>query len=88
MALASALAFEARKLPVRAGGITVDHGLQDGSDTRAAEVAERMTALGLTPPRPSPSPSAAKEGPRPPPATRATPPSTPPPNATAPPRSS
>ncbi|WP_411071061.1 tRNA lysidine(34) synthetase TilS [Streptomyces sp. cmx-4-25] len=49
MALASALAFEARKLPVRAGGITVDHGLQDGSDTRAAEVAERMTALGLTP---------------------------------------
>ncbi|MFD8640715.1 tRNA lysidine(34) synthetase TilS [Streptomyces zaomyceticus] len=49
MALASALAFEARKLPVRAGGITVDHGLQDGSDTRAGEVAGRMTALGLTP---------------------------------------
>ncbi|MFF4170069.1 tRNA lysidine(34) synthetase TilS [Streptomyces sp. NPDC001744] len=49
MALASALAFEARKLPLRAGGITVDHGLQDGSATRAAEVAERMTALGLTP---------------------------------------
>ncbi|MFF5635674.1 tRNA lysidine(34) synthetase TilS [Streptomyces sp. NPDC012825] len=49
MALASALAFEARKLPVRAGGISVDHGLQDGSDTRAAEVVERMTALGLTP---------------------------------------
>ncbi|MFE2561339.1 tRNA lysidine(34) synthetase TilS [Streptomyces sp. NPDC059352] len=49
MALASALAFETRKLPVRAGGITVDHGLQDGSDTRAAEVAGRMTALGLTP---------------------------------------
>lgn len=49
MALASALAFEARKLPVRAGGITVDHGLQDGSDTRAGEVVGRMTALGLTP---------------------------------------
>ncbi|MFE0702983.1 tRNA lysidine(34) synthetase TilS [Streptomyces sp. NPDC058872] len=49
MALASALAFEARKLPVRAGGITVDHGLQDGSDLRAVEVAGRMTALGLTP---------------------------------------
>ncbi|MET7756341.1 tRNA lysidine(34) synthetase TilS [Streptomyces sp. NPDC005389] len=49
MALASALAFEARKLPVRAGGITVDHGLQDGSDTRASEVVARMTALGLTP---------------------------------------
>ncbi|MFC9796661.1 tRNA lysidine(34) synthetase TilS [Streptomyces sp. NPDC057695] len=49
MALASALAFEARKLPVRAGGITVDHGLQDGSATRADEVVGRMTALGLTP---------------------------------------
>ncbi|MFE0737839.1 tRNA lysidine(34) synthetase TilS [Streptomyces sp. NPDC058855] len=49
MALASALAFEARKLPLRAGGITVDHGLQEGSDNRAAEVADRMTALGLTP---------------------------------------
>ncbi|MDV5146565.1 tRNA lysidine(34) synthetase TilS [Streptomyces sp. SBC-4] len=49
MALASALAFETRKLPVRGGGITVDHGLQHGSDTRATEVAGRMTALGLTP---------------------------------------
>ncbi|MFF9013705.1 tRNA lysidine(34) synthetase TilS [Streptomyces sp. NPDC014870] len=49
MALASALAFEARKLAVRAGGITVDHGLQDGSAQRAAEVAGRMTALGLDP---------------------------------------
>ncbi len=39
MALASALAFEARKLAVRAGGITVDHGLQPGSDLRATEVA-------------------------------------------------
>ncbi|MER5744227.1 tRNA lysidine(34) synthetase TilS [Streptomyces sp. NPDC059913] len=49
MALASALAFEAPKLSVRAGGITVDHGLQAGSDTRAAEVAERLTALRLDP---------------------------------------
>ncbi|MEU7031563.1 tRNA lysidine(34) synthetase TilS [Streptomyces sp. NPDC046275] len=49
MALASALAFEARKLPLRAGGITVDHGLQHGSTQRAHEVADRMTALGLTP---------------------------------------
>ncbi|MEU8521093.1 tRNA lysidine(34) synthetase TilS [Streptomyces sp. NBC_01216] len=49
MALASALAFEARKLPLRAGGITVDHGLQDGSGQRAAEVAGRMATLGLTP---------------------------------------
>ncbi|GAA2794901.1 tRNA lysidine(34) synthetase TilS [Streptomyces showdoensis] len=49
MALASALAFEARKLDVRAGGITVDHGLQAGSAQRAREVADRMTALGLDP---------------------------------------
>ncbi|MFF2652438.1 tRNA lysidine(34) synthetase TilS [Streptomyces sp. NPDC058045] len=49
MALASALAFEAPRLGVRAGGITVDHGLQAGSDARAAEVAARLTALGLGP---------------------------------------
>lgn len=49
MALASALAFEARKLDVRAGGITVDHGLQDGSDTRAAEVVDRLAAMSLDP---------------------------------------
>lgn len=49
MALASALAFEAPKLSVRAGGITVDHGLQDGSDTRAAEVVDRLTAMHLDP---------------------------------------
>lgn len=49
MALASALAFEARKLPVRAGGITVDHGLQDGSDLRAAEVVARLAAMDLGP---------------------------------------
>lgn len=49
MALASALAFEARKLPVRAGGITVDHGLQDGSDVRAAEVVSRLSAMDLGP---------------------------------------
>ncbi|WP_435601626.1 tRNA lysidine(34) synthetase TilS [Streptomyces sp. C10-9-1] len=49
MALASALAFEAPKLSVRAGAVTVDHGLQAGSDLRAAEVAARLTALGLDP---------------------------------------
>ncbi|MEU6993037.1 tRNA lysidine(34) synthetase TilS [Streptomyces sp. NPDC046465] len=49
MALASALAFEAPKLGIRAGGVTVDHGLQPGSDLRAAEVVVRLTALGLTP---------------------------------------
>ncbi|MFP3988768.1 tRNA lysidine(34) synthetase TilS [Streptomyces sp. E11-3] len=49
MALASALAFEAPKLGIRAGGITVDHGLQPGSDLRAAEVVARLTALHLDP---------------------------------------
>ncbi|WBB64214.1 tRNA lysidine(34) synthetase TilS [Streptomyces sp. WMMC500] len=49
MALASALAFEAPRRGVRAGGITIDHGLQDGSDLRAREVAGRLRALGLDP---------------------------------------
>ncbi|MFD9564555.1 tRNA lysidine(34) synthetase TilS [Streptomyces sp. NPDC059994] len=49
MALASALVFESRKLSVRAGAVTVDHGLQSGSDQRAAEVAARLTAMGLDP---------------------------------------
>ncbi|MFD7511025.1 tRNA lysidine(34) synthetase TilS [Streptomyces sp. NPDC059853] len=49
MALASALAFEAPRAGLRAGAVTVDHGLQDGSAARAAEVAERLTALGLAP---------------------------------------
>jgi tRNA(Ile)-lysidine synthase len=49
MALASALAFEAPRLGVRAGGVTVDHGLQAGSDQRAEEVVERLRALGLDP---------------------------------------
>uniref|UniRef100_UPI00286814F3 ATP-binding protein n=1 Tax=Streptomyces sp. WELS2 TaxID=2749435 RepID=UPI00286814F3 len=47
MALASALAFEAPKLGVRAGGITVDHGLQPGSDLRAEEVVVRLRELRL-----------------------------------------
>lgn len=49
MALASALAFEAPRLGLRAGGVTVDHGLQDGSGDRAQEVTARLTALGLAP---------------------------------------
>ncbi|MGW2783176.1 tRNA lysidine(34) synthetase TilS [Streptomyces populi] len=49
MALASALAFEAPKLGIRAGGVTVDHGLQPGSDLRADEVVLRLTELGLSP---------------------------------------
>ena len=64
MALASALAFEAPKLGIRAGGVTVDHGLQPGSDLRAAEVvaaADRDSASTRS--SPSPSPSAASGGP-------------------------
>ncbi|MFJ4922283.1 tRNA lysidine(34) synthetase TilS [Streptomyces sp. NPDC088725] len=49
MALASALAFEAPKLSVRAGAVTVDHGLQTGSDLRAAEVVTRLCAMRLDP---------------------------------------
>ncbi|WP_431042975.1 tRNA lysidine(34) synthetase TilS [Streptomyces sp. P1-3] len=49
MALASALAFEAPKLGIRAGAVTVDHGLQAGSELRAAEVADRLRVLGLDP---------------------------------------
>ncbi|MFI1097440.1 tRNA lysidine(34) synthetase TilS [Streptomyces sp. NPDC020917] len=49
MALAAALAFEAPRLGVRAGAVTVDHGLQAGSSVRAAEVADRLRGLGLDP---------------------------------------
>jgi tRNA(Ile)-lysidine synthase len=49
MALAAALAFEAPRAGVRAGAVTVDHGLQAGSDVRAREVADRLRALGLDP---------------------------------------
>ncbi|MEU0133837.1 tRNA lysidine(34) synthetase TilS [Streptomyces sp. NPDC006296] len=49
MALASALAFESRKLPVRAGGITVDHNLQPGSGLRADEVVARLAEMRLDP---------------------------------------
>lgn len=49
MALASALAFESRKLPVRAGGITVDHNLQPGSGLRADEVVTRLAEMRLDP---------------------------------------
>ncbi|MCX4747381.1 tRNA lysidine(34) synthetase TilS [Kitasatospora sp. NBC_01287] len=49
MALAAATAFEAPKLGLRVGAVTVDHGLQDGSADRARQVAERLRALGLDP---------------------------------------
>ncbi|MHC5908938.1 ATP-binding protein, partial [Streptomyces sp. S6] len=49
MALASALSFEAPRLGLRAGGVTVDHGLQSGSADRAREVVTRLRELGLDP---------------------------------------
>lgn len=47
LALAAATAFEAPKLGLRAGTLTVDHGLQDGSDAVARRAAETAGALGL-----------------------------------------
>jgi len=49
LALAAALAFEATKLGIVAGGVTVDHGLQPGSADQAARVVATMTDLGLDP---------------------------------------
>ncbi|MBC6458867.1 tRNA lysidine(34) synthetase TilS [Actinomadura sp. HBU206391] len=52
LALAGALAFEAPKAGRRAGAVTVDHGLQDGSAGRAIEVAGVLRGLGLDPVEP------------------------------------
>lgn len=49
MALAAALAAEAPRRGLRAGAVTVDHGLQEGSAERAAAVASGCKALGLDP---------------------------------------
>lgn len=51
LALACALAFEAPGLGLRAGGVTVDHGLQPGSAAQAATVTRLMTECGLDPVR-------------------------------------
>jgi tRNA(Ile)-lysidine synthase len=51
LALAAALAFVAPRAGLLAGGVTVDHGLQDGSASRAADVASALSALGLDPVR-------------------------------------
>lgn len=47
LALAAATAFEAPKLGLRVGALTVDHGLQSGSDAVAARAATEAAALGL-----------------------------------------
>src|ERR1700683_1106092 len=49
LAVAAALAFVAPRADLRAGGVTVDHGLQPGSAERAAGVAAVLGRLGLDP---------------------------------------
>jgi tRNA(Ile)-lysidine synthase len=49
VALAAALAFEAPRAGIRAGAVTVDHGLQAGSAIRASSVVRLMADLGLDP---------------------------------------
>ncbi|WP_141580191.1 tRNA lysidine(34) synthetase TilS [Actinomadura sp. WMMA1423] len=49
LALAGALAFEAPRAGRPAGGVTIDHGLQHGSDERADAVVRTMAGLGLDP---------------------------------------
>jgi tRNA(Ile)-lysidine synthase len=51
LALAAALAFEAPRAGLRGGGITVDHGLQDGSPEQARQVTQALAGLGLDPVR-------------------------------------
>ena len=49
LALAAATAFEVPRAGLRAGAVTVDHGLQPGSPDRAALVARQLGELGLDP---------------------------------------
>jgi tRNA(Ile)-lysidine synthase len=51
LALAAALAHEAPRLGLRGGGVTVDHGLQEGSAAQASRVEAALLTLGLDPVR-------------------------------------
>jgi tRNA(Ile)-lysidine synthase len=46
LALIAATVFEARRLALRVVGVTVDHGLQDGSAAQAERVLGQMAGLG------------------------------------------
>jgi tRNA(Ile)-lysidine synthase len=47
LALLSATVFEGHKAGLKVVGVTVDHGLQEGSAERAAAVSDQMRALGV-----------------------------------------
>lgn len=47
LALLSATVFEARRPGIKVIGVTVDHGLQEGSAEHAAHVVAQMAALGV-----------------------------------------
>lgn len=49
LALAAATAFEAPKLGLRVASLTVDHGLQEGSEAVASAAARTAAELGLDP---------------------------------------
>ncbi len=49
LALAAATGFEAPRLGLRAASLTVDHGLQEGSDAVARRAGEEAARLGLDP---------------------------------------
>src|SRR5260370_38571724 len=66
LALSAALAFEAPRLGLLAGGVTVDHGLQPGSAERAQAVTQVLAGLGLDPALSAPAAGPGRAAPAPP----------------------